>query len=389
MRWLESDNRYDDDKIHDACGLIGFIDTAGRLHSGERIAGGLQCMDERGNGLGAGYAAYGLYPELADQYALHVMCRSDQTRLLLDDWLRPRFTVAHDEPIPTRHVPGMVDPPVLWRYFVEPRQEELAGRSEEDYLVQQVMAVHATLDGALVVSSGKNMGIFKGVGHPEQIAEYYRIQEYEAYLWTGHNRFPTNTPGWWGGAHPFGLLDVSVVHNGELSSYGVNRRLVEMYGYRCDMRTDTEVMAYAADLLLRRHHLTPEQAAAVLAAPLWDAIDRMPAQERAVRRALRQTYGSLLMNGPFTVILARTGEMIGLSDRVRLRPMVAATRGSLLYVASELSAICVVEPVLDQIAMPDGGVPIIGRLGEAPRLDRGNFLFTEPATPLDVAEEVR
>jgi len=346
-------------------------------------------MDERGNGLGAGYAAYGLYPELADQYALHVMCRSDQTRLLLDDWLRPRFTVAHDEPIPTRHVPGMVDPPVLWRYFVEPRPEELAGRSEEDYLVQQVMAVHATLDGALVVSSGKNMGIFKGVGHPEQIAEYYRIQEYEAYLWTGHNRFPTNTPGWWGGAHPFGLLDASVVHNGELSSYGVNRRLVEMYGYRCDMRTDTEVMAYAADLLLRRHHLTPEQAAAVLAAPLWDAIDRMPAQERAVRRALRQTYGSLLMNGPFTVILARTGEMIGLSDRVRLRPMVAATRGSLLYVASELSAICVVEPVLDQIAMPDGGVPVIGRLGEAPRLDRGNFLFTEPATPLAVAEEVR
>jgi len=148
-------------------------------------------------------------------------------------------------------------------------------------------------------------------------------------------------------------------------------------------------MAYAADLLLRRHHLTPEQAAAVLAAPLWDAIDRMPAQERAVRRALRQTYGSLLMNGPFTVILARTGEMIGLSDRVRLRPMVAATRGSLLYVASELSAICAVEPVLDQIAMPDGGVPIIGRLGEAPRLDRGNFLFTEPATPLAVAEEVR
>ena len=25
-------------------------------------------------------------------------------------------------------------------------------------------------------------------------------------------------PGWWGGAHPFALLDYSVVHNGEISS---------------------------------------------------------------------------------------------------------------------------------------------------------------------------
>ena len=43
---------------------------------------------------------------------------------------------------------------------------------------------------------------------------------------------PTNTPGWWGGAHPFALLDYSVVHNGEISSYDANRRCMEMFGYQ-------------------------------------------------------------------------------------------------------------------------------------------------------------
>ncbi len=390
MRWLETENRYHDDKVFDSCGLIGFIDTSGRLHSGDRVAAGLQCMDERGNGLGAGYAAYGVYPELADEYALHVMCRSEDSRLALDDYLRPRFCVAHDEPIPARQVQGILDPPVLWRYFVRPRPELVTGRSEEDYLVQQVMAIHARLDGTLVVSSGKNMGIFKGVGHPDQIAEFYRIQDYEAYLWTGHNRFPTNTPGWWGGAHPFGVLDWSVVHNGEISSYGTNRRAVEMQGYRCDMRTDTEVFAYAADLLVRRHGLTAELASSVFAAPLWDALARMPAERQAVYRALRQTYGSLLMNGPFTIILARSGEMTGLSDRVRLRPMVAATRGSILYISSELSAICAIEPDLDHIAMPEGGLPVIGRVGQAPTLVGSGEVLDEPLPiPAAVLGEVR
>ena len=55
----------------------------------------------------------------------------------------------------------------------------------------------------------------------------------EGYSWTAHGRYPTNTPGWWGGAHPFALLDYSVVHNGEISSYDANRRFIEMYGYHC------------------------------------------------------------------------------------------------------------------------------------------------------------
>ena len=84
--------------------------------------------------------------------------------------------------------------------------------------------------------------------------------DYAGYCWTAHGRYPTNTPGWWGGAHPFALLDYSVVHNGEISSYDANRRYMEMFGYQCTLQTDTEVITYIADYLLRRQGLTLEEA---------------------------------------------------------------------------------------------------------------------------------
>ncbi|MHB0856894.1 MAG: class II glutamine amidotransferase [Anaerolineae bacterium] len=366
MSWANQENRYNQDKVYDACGLFGFIDTSGQVHDGQRIVRAICSMNERGNGLGSGYAAYGLYPQFAEHYAFHVMCRDEAKHVELDAYLRKHFAVVHDEPIPHQHVQGILDPPVVWRYFLFPLSAQMVGRSEQDYIVHQVMIINSQLDGAFVVSSGKNMGIFKGVGHPEQIAEFYQVQDYKAYMWTAHNRFPTNTPGWWGGAHPFGLLDWSVVHNGEISSYGINRRYVEMHGYFCTMRTDTEVFAYAADLLMRRHGLSARVASGVLASPLWNEMTHIPENDRRIFTALRQTYGQLLMNGPFTVIVARNGEMIGLADRIRLRPMVAGCKDDTLYVSSELASIYMVEPGLQATWIAEGGEPVIGRLGQKP-----------------------
>jgi glutamate synthase domain-containing protein 1 len=82
------------------------------------------------------------------------------------------------------------------------------------------------------------------------VGEFYCLEEYSGYAWTAHGRYPTNTPGWWGGAHPFTLLDWSVVHNGEISSYDANRRYMEMFGYKCTLQTDTEVITYMMDYLL-------------------------------------------------------------------------------------------------------------------------------------------
>ena len=54
------------------CGIIGFIDRTKSRMDGSSIKVALSLMNERGSGDGAGYAAYGIYPDYADYYALHV-----------------------------------------------------------------------------------------------------------------------------------------------------------------------------------------------------------------------------------------------------------------------------------------------------------------------------
>jgi glutamate synthase domain-containing protein 1 len=224
------------------------------------------------------------------------------------------------------------------------------------------MEINTKLCDSFVFSGGKNMGVFKGVGYPEEIAAYFCLEQYEGYLWTAHGRFPTNTPGWWGGAHPFNILDWTVVHNGEISSYGTNQRYLEQFGYHCTMQTDTEVIAYAVDLLVRKHNLPIEIVAKILAPPFWKDIERRPPGEQKLLQTLRQVYGSLLLNGPFTVIVAHQGEMIGLTDRIRLRPLIVGVKGDILYLSSEESAIRLICPDLDRSWIPMGGEPVVGSL---------------------------
>jgi glutamate synthase domain-containing protein 1 len=374
------ENRYGDDKVYDACGLIGIMDVSGERFSGRDIVTGITQMEERGNGLGAGFAVYGCYPEHADCYAFHVMFTEPDSRSQVEEFLKGNFVLVHAERVPFQSMSELHDPPAIWRYFlhvdVERIPEELKG-DEQEYVVDRVMALNTSGVGAYIYGSGKDTGVFKGVGHPGQIAEYFGIEEYEGYLWTAHARFPTNTPGWWGGAHPFALLDWTVVHNGEISSYGANRRYLEMQGYHCTMQTDTEVMAYAADLLMRRHNLPVEVAAKVMAPPLWVEIERMSPEDQALARTLRQVYGSLLVNGPFTIIIARQGEMIGLTDRIRLRPLTAAAKGDRLYLSSEEAPIRLISPELDWVWTPVGGQPVVGRLGELIRPPVGATLSVQ------------
>jgi glutamate synthase domain-containing protein 1 len=356
-------NPYNDDKDFDGCSLFGMINLEGKRFSARDPVRAIANMHERGNGLGGGFAVYGIYPEHQDNYAFHIMYLSKDSKEKTDRLLRANFDVIHEEEIPTREA-NVRDPPLVWRYFAQPGKRRPANQTAEDYVTEKVMRINTETGKAFVFSSGKNMGVFKGVGYPEDIADFFRLEEYEGYLWTCHGRFPTNTPGWWGGAHPFNILDWTVVHNGELSSYGINRRYLEMYGYKCTMQTDTEVLAYAFDLLMRRQHLPIEIVSKILAAPLWSEIDVMEPKQQRVLRTLRQTYGSLLMNGPFSVIVAHHGEMIGLTDRIKLRPLVAGTRGDFLYLSSEESAMRLVSPMLDRFWYPRGGEPVVGKLGK-------------------------
>lgn len=337
------------------------MNVSGERFSGELITTSMSVMRERGNGLGAGFAAYGIYPELKDYYCFHMLYDSTYAKKTTEEYLADHYEIVESEPIPTRKNPRVREIPILWRYFLRPKCFPEA-TTEEDFVVFTVMFINENVKGAFVMSSGKNMGVFKGVGFPEDMGDFYKIDEYKGYIWTAHNRFPTNSVAWWGGAHPFSILDWTVVHNGEISSYGVNRRFLETYGYKCTLMTDTEVIAYLVDLFMRRFNYNPVITAKILAAPFWKDIDSMPEEERALHTALRMNYGGALLNGPFAIIVANRNMMMGLNDRIKLRPLVAAVKGDFLYIASEEAAIRIVCPDPEIVWAPKAGEPVVGVL---------------------------
>ncbi|MBR5364945.1 MAG: glutamine amidotransferase family protein [Clostridia bacterium] len=352
-------------RIPSGCAIAAVIDRNGTPMPGSLIAGAMRPMHERSNGLGGGFAGYGIYPEYRDFYALHFFFTDRASRKDCEVYLKERFEIVKSEIIPTKKIPQVTDEPVIWRYFVDPLKSVLAAEQvdEREFVVRTVMRINTENRGGYVFSSGKNMGAFKAVGYPEDIAEFYRLDEYAGYAWTAHGRYPTNTPGWWGGAHPFTLLDWSVVHNGEISSYDANRRWIEMFGYKCTLQTDTEVITYIMDYLLRRQGLTLEEAASVVAAPFWSSIEAEKDPEAAAKRKyLRTVFPSLLVTGPFSIVLGFDGGLMALNDRLKLRSIVVGERGSRVYIASEEAAIRAMEPEAEHIRYPAGGEPVIVRL---------------------------
>ncbi|MEW6592593.1 MAG: glutamine amidotransferase family protein [Candidatus Hadarchaeota archaeon] len=345
------------------CSLFGLMDESGERFSGAQAIGAITKMQDRENGRGGGFAGYGIYPMFKDCQAFHLLYDSEKAKESTELYLGENYSIEKDEPIPTRKKTKIENPPLLWRYFLAAKESKVNGwPSHEDFVVSTVMKINEEIDGAYVISSGKNMGIFKGVGFAGEIGKFFRLDEYKGYAWTAHGRFPTNTVGWWGGSHPFGLLDWSVVHNGEISSYGANKRYLERFGYRCTLFTDTEVIAYLYDLLARKHGFGFDVVGKILASPFWDEIERLPGDQREICKALRLTYGGALLNGPFATVVGHRGGIVGINDRIKLRPLVAARRGSMLYLSSEESGIREVCQSPDKVWMPEAGEPVVGRL---------------------------
>ena len=353
-------------RIPAGCAIAGIFHKDGAREDGTRIIDSIRTMHDRSNGLGGGFAGYGIYPEYADYYAFHVFYDTQTAKETCEKEIERHFDIVNLSKIPTRQHPRITDEPMIWRYFVTPLHTKLAASQldEREFVSRFVIRINHTLEGAYIFSSGKNMGVFKAVGYPEDVGAFYRLEEYEAYCWTCHGRYPTNTPGWWGGAHPFALLDTTVVHNGEISSYDANRRAIEMFGYKCNLLTDTEVITYIVDYLGRRLGMTYEEIAHVIAAPFWQTIERMDDERKQYYTYLRNAFSSLLITGPFSIMVGFDGGLMALGDRLKLRSLVVGEQGDTVYLASEESAIRVIAPELDRLYAPRGGEPVIVTLQE-------------------------
>lgn len=348
-------------RIPSGCAISGFISKSKQRICGDQIIKSISYMHDRSNGLGGGFAGYGIYPEYKDLYAFHVFYDNITAREETERLLERNFEIVSLGLIPTMKHPRIKNKPLIWRYFLTPLHSRLekVEFDEREFVVKCVLSINNNIKGAYVFSSGKNMGVFKAVGFPEDVGEFYRLEEYHGHCWTAHGRYPTNTPGWWGGAHPFALLDYTIVHNGEISSYDANRRFIEMFDYKCNLLTDTEVITYMIDFLNRKQGLDYKDVASVIAAPFWSEIEKMPIDKKEKLTLFRNMFASLLITGPFSIILGFDNGIMALNDRLKLRSMIAAEKDDVVYIASEECAIRAICPEVDKIWSPRGGEPVI------------------------------
>ena len=75
-------------------------------------------------------------------------------------------------------------------------------------------------------------------------------------------------------------------------------------------------------------------------------------------------FSSLLITGPFSIVLGFEGGLMALNDRLKLRSMVVGEKGDKVYIASEEAAIRAMEPDAENIYAPAGGEPVIVRVKE-------------------------
>lgn len=172
-------------RIPSGCAIAAVLSREGRLMTGETIIESMKPMHDRSNGLGGGFAAYGIYPEYRDFFALHLFLEDRAARKNCEAFLRETMEIVREERIPTRKTPAITDEPLIWRFFVTPLRSVLASMQidEEECVARTVMAINTQMKGVYVFSSGKNMGVFKAVGFPEDVGHFYRLEDYAAYSW--------------------------------------------------------------------------------------------------------------------------------------------------------------------------------------------------------------
>ena len=98
--------------------------------------------------------------------------------------------------------------------------------------------------GTDVVSTGKRIELYKGVGLPENVAGRYGLEKMAGTHGIGHTRMATESAVTIQGAHPFSTgPDQCLVHNGSLSNHNAVRRELKREGISFATENDTEVAA--------------------------------------------------------------------------------------------------------------------------------------------------
>ena len=83
-------------RIPSGCAIAAVLSREGRLMTGETIIESMKPMHDRSNGLGGGFAAYGIYPEYRDFFALHLFLEDRAARKNCEAFLRETMEIVRE-----------------------------------------------------------------------------------------------------------------------------------------------------------------------------------------------------------------------------------------------------------------------------------------------------
>jgi glutamate synthase domain-containing protein 1/glutamate synthase domain-containing protein 3 len=393
--------------LEGGCGVIGIIGS--EKLKGSCIIRPCEQMRNRGNGKGGGVAAVGLFDEYKNLYALHVSFLDESARGPVEkEFIDPVFDITHAEKQPSlddhRETGLEVKPPLVWRYFVRVKPDVLEpfaeknkiqelSDAEDEFIFQNSFHLNAKYYAdredpqAFVLSHGRDLMILKGVGYAEDISRYYRLEETQAHLWIGHQRYPTRGRVWHpGGAHPFAGLHEALVHNGDFANYYAVCEYLRQWGIIPQFITDTEVSVLLFDLYSRVLKYPLEFVIEALGPTPEGDFERLPKRRQRTYRAIQSAHLHGSPDGPWFFIVARaepgTGapQLIGITDVSMLRPQVFCLREgkkSFGAIASEKQAL---DAFFEEISSKDPEIPPLADRYWAARggscTDGGAFVYT-------------
>ncbi|MDX1431790.1 MAG: glutamine amidotransferase [Gammaproteobacteria bacterium] len=287
------------------CGIAGLIHRGKSASIGEELTRMLQSLKHRGPD-STGFALYGA--PMPDRQIM-------------------RFKVAEQEDL--RKGFKIRDEMKERKRIVDARLAELGARVESEeqvteYAYRYLFTYDGDLrrladyvedvDGAEILSLGHALELVKDLGDALRVSHQYGLESFQGSHGIGHTRMATESDVDIRSAHPYWAYpfnDVSVVHNGQLTSYWGKRRELERRGHRFMSNCDSELIAVY----------------------LADAIDRGEDLEGAMHRSISE------LDGVFTYVVA-TGESLGMAkDVMAAKPMVLYESEDFIALASEEVAI--------------------------------------------------
>ena len=400
------------------CGVTGFISTI--PISGRHIHSPSVQMHNRGNGKGGGIAALGLSARdlgvtrevLDSHYLLQVALLDPAARQEVESSCIAPFMEVHKAGrIPTiddyREVKGLeIRPPDVWQYFVRVKKSVLdrfieenrlaamdPRRAEDEFIYQNSYRLnqkfYASLgeQRAFVLSNGRNIMILKIVGYAEMVTQYYRLEDFKAYGWIAHQRYPTKGRVWHpAGAHPFPGMDEALVHNGDFANYYAVSEYLKQNNIFPQFLTDTEVSVLVFDLLSRVYGYPLEYIIEALAPTTEHDFELLPSERQRIYKAIQSSHIHGSPDGPWFFIIARnnpyenTMQLIGITDTAMLRPQVFALQEGDVKIGLVCSEKQAIDATLRNLAAEDSRFcPVAdmywnARGGSA--ADGGSFIFT-------------